>query len=723
MGRNWVGACRRTTCGLLGALLVASVMVVIPASPAGALDTDSWGSSWIDPDMDASNTATPTWLYTDVSVIEGANGFPLVVTAEEPGRSSWTEDYTVSVRSCNDAACTSSVRTVFDTYPHDGNPNNDDEGPTPDGPVVVVMGSNNLPVIFYAAEMYLGSEYSSNSNNHKVYEGLRVYECTTSDCSSGNIHELHETADFDVYARASHSYEPLDAKIGSDGLPVVAYGMSAPGHGNTIKVFHCATAACSSGSFNSVGPLDTDNYNYRYGQSVDVQIGLDGFPIITSVSGSDGGAPVGETDAAVRLFQCTSLDCSTGTDHGRIGFEGSGNTGTPKTVATVIGADGFPIISTQHGRVLKCGSADCSTQTVTDLLTYHGLATAGATTRRQTMSLAPNGFPVLVTVAVNISTAEEAAEFGNVYAYECTALDCSTSTRHLVADCEATYLELLSRVETCGGWIRRYLGEELASYFDSSGELVIAHGLTSSSFDSDLLLSGSAMGPGVTVSKATASVTEGGSTDSFTVALNTPPSSDVVLTVSSADADEATVDLAQLTFTSSDWDTPQTVTVTGVDDVDDDGDQDTTVTVAVDAGSTDDTIYDAIAAQTVTATTVDDDVANVTASGMISRDGDESIAELSVTEGGSTTFTIVLDSEPIDIVWVDVLTCCNDDGYFTDPDTLTDPLLEFTPANWDTPQTVTVVGIDDDIDDGDTVFGDDTVILAIMSEDSNYTTF
>ncbi len=692
MGRNWVGACRRTTCGLLGALLAASVMVVIPASPAGALDTDSWGSSWIDPDMDASNTATPTWLYTDVSVIEGANGFPLVVTAEEPGWSVWTEDYTVSVRSCNDAACTSSVRTVFDTYPHDGNPNNDDEGPTPKGPVVVVMGSNNLPVIFYAAEMYLGSEYSANSNNHKVYEGLRVYECTTSDCSSGNIHELHETADFDVYARASHNYEPLDAKIGSDGLPVVAYGMSAPGHGNTIKVFHCATAACSSGSFNSVGPLDTDNYNYRYGQSVDVQIGLDGFPIITSVSGSDGGAPVGETDAAVRLFQCTSLDCSTGTDHGRIGFEGSGNTGTPKTVATVIGADGFPIISTQHGRVLKCGSADCSTQTVTDLLTYHGLTTAGATTRRQTMSLAPNGFPVLVTVAVNAS--EDIAEFGNVYAYECTALDCSTSTRHLVADCEATYLELLSRVETCGGWFARYLGLELASYFDSSGELVIAHGLTSSSRDSDLLLSGSAMGPGVTVSKATASVTEGGSTDSFTVALNTPPSSDVVLTVSSADTGEATVDLAQLTFTSSDWDTPQTITVTGVDDDVDDGDQDTTITVAVDDDSSDDA-YDDVADQAVTATTTDDDTVGFT----------HEVTALLLDETGSTdSFTVVLDSEPLSPVVISVSSADTSEA------TVSPATLTFTSSNWSTPQDVTVASVDDAIDDGTQVT---TMILSV----------
>jgi hypothetical protein len=61
-----------------------------------------------------------------------------------------------------------------------------------------------------------------------------------------------------------------------------------------------------------------------------------------------------------------------------------------------------------------------------------------------------------------------------------------------------------------------------------------------------------------------------------------------------------------LTFTSGSWSTPQTVTVTGVDDTIDDGDQDTTVTIAVDDDNSDNA-FDGLADQTVTATTTDND--------------------------------------------------------------------------------------------------------------------
>ena len=51
------------------------------------------------------------------------------------------------------------------------------------------------------------------------------------------------------------------------------------------------------------------------------------------------------------------------------------------------------------------------------------------------------------------------------------------------------------------------------------------------------------------------------------------PVSDVVFSVLSLDTEEVTVSTGTLTFTSANWDTPQTVTVTGVDDLLNDGDQ------------------------------------------------------------------------------------------------------------------------------------------------------
>jgi hypothetical protein len=112
--------------------------------------------------------------------------------------------------------------------------------------------------------------------------------------------------------------------------------------------------------------------------------------------------------------------------------------------------------------------------------------------------------------------------------------------------------------------------------------------------------------PGFSLSTSTATVSETGTTATFTVVLNAQPGSDVVFSVVSADTGEATVDKATLTFTNANWNSPQTVTVTGIDDAVVDGNQATTITVAVVDASSDDS-YDALADQTVTATTTHND--------------------------------------------------------------------------------------------------------------------
>ncbi len=60
--------------------------------------------------------------------------------------------------------------------------------------------------------------------------------------------------------------------------------------------------------------------------------------------------------------------------------------------------------------------------------------------------------------------------------------------------------------------------------------------------------------------------TESGGTDNFTVSLNAVPSAPVTVTVTSLNPLEGTASPASLTFNPSNWDVPQTVTVTGVDD-------------------------------------------------------------------------------------------------------------------------------------------------------------
>lgn len=60
--------------------------------------------------------------------------------------------------------------------------------------------------------------------------------------------------------------------------------------------------------------------------------------------------------------------------------------------------------------------------------------------------------------------------------------------------------------------------------------------------------------------------TDSGGTASFTVVLGTSPTADVTISVSSSDTSEGTVSISSLTFRPGNWNVPQTVTITGVDD-------------------------------------------------------------------------------------------------------------------------------------------------------------
>ena len=66
------------------------------------------------------------------------------------------------------------------------------------------------------------------------------------------------------------------------------------------------------------------------------------------------------------------------------------------------------------------------------------------------------------------------------------------------------------------------------------------------------------------------------------VQLDKKPESDVVLSVVPSNTNEASVDQSALTFTTTNWNVPQTVTVTGVADSKPDGDQISNITFSVD---------------------------------------------------------------------------------------------------------------------------------------------
>jgi ApbE superfamily uncharacterized protein (UPF0280 family) len=207
------------------------------------------------------------------------------------------------------------------------------------------------------------------------------------------------------------------------------------------------------------------------------------------------------------------------------------------------------------------------------------------------------------------------------------------------------------------------------------------------------------------VNTTTLSTAEAGGTDTFTVVLDAQPTADVVLTVTSNDTSEGTPDVSTLIFTPTNWDTPQTITVTGADDTLIDGDIPYIVQVAVDAVNTLDANFASLPAQDVNAINADDDTAGFTLSA----------TTLSTTEaGGTDTFTVVLDAQPSNDV---VFTITSNDTSEGTPDVST---LTFTSTNWNTPQTITVTGADDTLIDGDIPYTVQVAIDTVNTLDANF---
>ena len=114
-------------------------------------------------------------------------------------------------------------------------------------------------------------------------------------------------------------------------------------------------------------------------------------------------------------------------------------------------------------------------------------------------------------------------------------------------------------------------------------------------------------GAGLRVGSVSGQATEAGGKATFPVRLWTQPSSAVTVSVSSRDASEGTVAPSSLTFSTSSWNTAQTVTVTGADDAVDD--QTVTWQVRLDPASGD-TDYDGLT--DVDVTTTDDEPTTAT---------------------------------------------------------------------------------------------------------------
>ena len=182
---------------------------------------------------------------------------------------------------------------------------------------------------------------------------------------------------------------------------------------------------------------------------------------------------------------------------------------------------------------------------------------------------------------------------------------------------------------------------------------------------------------GVTVTPTALTVPEGSSAK-YTVVLTSQPSADVTISLSFASGsdEDITVDKTSLAFTTDNWDTAQTVTVSAAEDTDT-ANGTATIDHTVSGGG-----YDNVSVSSVTATEADNDAAGVTVTP----------TALTVAEGGSATYNVVLDTEPSADVTISLSFASGSDADITVDKTS----LTFTTDNWGAAQEITVSAAEDD---------------------------
>ena len=190
-------------------------------------------------------------------------------------------------------------------------------------------------------------------------------------------------------------------------------------------------------------------------------------------------------------------------------------------------------------------------------------------------------------------------------------------------------------------------------------------------------------------------VNEGG-TAFYDVELSQEPDADVTVTVSASGDGSITVSPASLTFTTGNYDTTQSVTLTAAED--DDG-QAGTATISHSAANGG---YNGVS-RNLTANEVENDKVEYIVS--------PAPAPLQLTEGGTShSHTVKLGSQPTADVALAIAETPNDDGITVSPTSLT-----FTTSTWNTAQTVTIAAVEDSDYTADTATVSHTIITSDTS--------
>ncbi|HND55657.1 MAG TPA: hypothetical protein PLV92_24750, partial [Pirellulaceae bacterium] len=385
-------------------------------------------------------------------------------------------------------------------------------------------------------------------------------------------------------------------------------------------------------------------------------------------------------------IQSNMLTRFTGAESGLIGLwdfeEGAGSTVTDRTASHYNGSFSSPAPT---WTALPSNSVNLQGGVLAGAGTVHGNMTNGAT-------VSPGGAGAAGTLSINGAYTQTAAGVLNVDLGGTTA----GSQYDQLASTGAATLDGTLNVNLINGFSPPS-GDSFTVVAAASrnGQFATENGLkvgTQVSLRANYTTSGLTLVselPGIRVNPTFGvGTTESGGQASFTIVLDSAPSADVVISLTSSDTTEGVVSPASVTFTPANWNVPQTATITGVDDFLDDGD--VAYTIVTGAAESTDSQYSGYDPSDVAVTNVDNDTAGVTVS---------PASGLATTEaGGQASFTVVLTSQPTANVTIGLVSSNLSEGHVSPTS------VEFTSTNWQTPQTVVVTGVDDAVVDGNVAY-------------------
>ncbi len=238
---------------------------------------------------------------------------------------------------------------------------------------------------------------------------LVVTKCGDSACSTGNTTTTVNTStDNSGFVSTNTRYNGFAIIIGRDGMPVIAYGSRTPANAKMLVVTHCGKADCTYG--NTTTAIDT---TAKASRSFAMALGADGLPIIAY--GAD------DSTGILKVTHCSNVSCSTQDQQTVIDSTAAIANG----FAIAIGTDGIPIITYTTAssggaiKTVKCTNVKCGAAgTTTSIDTL-----ASNQAQQPAMAISADGLPLIAYQFDNGGTPAQQLKVA-----KCTTASCSTST-------------------------------------------------------------------------------------------------------------------------------------------------------------------------------------------------------------------------------------------------------------------------------------------------------